>query len=149
MKKHELKQLIKEQILAELQKSELAFGNNFNQFINENLQEKLSFLSGKPINLIKTLHTIGKWNDEKKEMDKITKDEKLTGVISKIGNFEEGKYEAPGFWLMSNNNKKLGFVMYDKKNDEFVEGNSMYYYTYTGQSEKDNRILQLFKDNLS
>jgi hypothetical protein len=122
---------------------------NFNQFINENIQEKLSFLSGKPINLIKTLHTIGKWNDEKKEMDKITRDEELIGVIGKIGDFEGSGYEVPGFWVMSNDNKKLGFVMYDKKSDKFVEGNSMYHYTYTGQSEKDNRMLQLFKDNLS
>jgi len=122
---------------------------NFNKPINENLQEKLSFLSGKPINLIRTLHTIGKWNDEKKEMDKITRDEELTGVIDKIGDFGESGYEVPGFWVMSNDNKKLGFVMYDKKSDKFVEGNSMYHYTYTGQTEKDNRMLQLFKDNLS
>ena len=39
--------------------------------------------------------------------------------------------------------------MYDKKTGEFVEGNSMYHYTYQGKTEKDNRILQLFLDNLS
>ena len=37
---------------------------NFGQFLNESLKGKLSFLEGKPISLIKTLHTVGKWNDE-------------------------------------------------------------------------------------
>ena len=36
-----------------------------------------------------------------------------------------------------------------KKTGEFVEGNSRYHYTYQGKTEKDNRILQLFLDNLS
>ena len=122
---------------------------NFKQFVNENLQEKLSFLSGKPINLIKTLHTTGKWNDEKKEMDKITRDEEVSGIIGKIGDYEGSGYEVPGFWVMSNDNKKIGFVMYDKKSNNFVEGNSIYHYTYNGKTENDNRILQLVKDNLS
>ena len=43
---------------------------NWKQFLNESLKDKLSFLEGKPISLIKTLHTVGKWNDEKREMDK-------------------------------------------------------------------------------
>ncbi len=120
---------------------------NWKQFLNESLKDKLSFLEGKPISLIKTLHTVGKWNDEKREMDKITRDEDFDGFIGKIGDYEG--YETPGFWVMDDNGKMKGFVMYDKKTDDFVEGNSMYHYTYQGKTEKDKRILQLFLDNLS
>jgi len=120
---------------------------NWKQFLNESLKDKLSFLEGKPISLIKTLHTVGKWNDEKREMDKVTRDEVFDGVIGQIGDYEG--YETPGFWVMDDNGKRKGFVMYDKKTGEFVEGNSMYHYIYQGKTEKDNRILQLFLDNLS
>ena len=120
---------------------------NWKQFLNESLKDKLSFLEGKPISLIKTLHTVGKWNDEKREMDKVTKDEYLEGVIGQIGDYDG--YETPGFEVMDNSGKRKGFVMYDKKTDEFVEGTSMYHYTYQGKTEKDNRILQSFLDNLS
>ena len=122
---------------------------NFGQFLNESLKGKLSFLEGKPISLIKTLHTVGKWNDEKREMDKVTRDEEVSGIIGKIGDYEGGGYDVPGFWVMDDNGKRKGFVMYDKKTGEFVEGNSRYHYTYQGKTEKDNRILQLFLDNLS
>ena len=102
--------------------------NNFQKLLTENLEQKLTFLKGKPISLIKTLHTVGKWNDEKREMDKITKDEDFEGVIGQIGDYDG--YETPGFWVMDDNGKRKGFVMYDKKTGEFVEGNSMYHYTY-------------------
>lgn len=82
-------------------------------------------------------------------MDKITRDEEVSGIIGKIGDYEGSGYEVPGFWVMSNDNKKIGFVMYDKKSNNFVEGNSIYHYTYNGKTENDNRILQLVKDNLS
>jgi len=45
-------------------------------------------------------------------------------------------------------NKKLGFIMYDAKRDEFIEGESTFDYTYTGKDSKDSIILQLMKDNL-
>jgi len=120
--------------------------NNFQKLLTENLEQKLTFLKGKPISLIKTLHTVGKWNDEKREMDKVTKDEDFDGIIGQIGSLEG--YETPGFWVMDNNGNKKGFVMYDKKTGNFVEGDSMHHYTYQGKTEKDNRILQLILDNL-
>lgn len=120
---------------------------NWKQFLSESLKGKLSFLEEKPISLIKTLHTVGKWNDEKREMDKITKDEDFEGVIEQIGDYEGS--ETPGFWVMDDNGKRKGFVMYDEKTGEFVEGTSIFRYTYRGKTEKDNRILQLFLDNLS
>ncbi len=120
---------------------------NWKQFLIESLNSKLSFLEGKHISLIKTLHTVGKWNDEKSEIDKEEKDEDFDGIIGQIGDYDG--YETPGFWVMDNNGKRKGFVMYDKKTGEFVEGNSIYHYTYQGKTEKDNSILQLFLDNLS
>ena len=120
---------------------------NWKQFLSESLKGKLSFLEEKPISSIKTLHTVGKWNDEKREMDKITKDEDFEGVIGQIGDCRG--YETPGFWVMDDNGKEKGFVMYDEKTGEFVEGTSIFHDTYRGKTEKDNRILQLFLDNLS
>lgn len=116
-------------------------------FKNEtNLNEsKLSFLQGKPISLIKTRHTVGKWNKENRQMDKIKTDEDFEGIIGQIGDYEG--YYTPGFWVMNDNGKNKGFVLYDKKNDEFIEGDSTFYYTYKGKTEKDERLLNLFKIN--
>lgn len=111
--------------------------------INESLKDELSDLEGKPISLVKTLHTAGKWNDEKREMDKVTKDEEFDGIIGQIGDYEG--YDTPGFWVIDSNGKKKGFVMYDKKTDKFVEGNSIYHYTYQGKTEEDNKVLELIK----
>jgi hypothetical protein len=114
---------------------------------NESLKGKLSFLEGKPISLIKTLHTVSGWNDENREMNKTKRDEDFEGFIGKIGDYDG--YDTPGFWVMDNNGKKKGFVMYDKKTGNFIEGNSAYHYTYQGKTEKDKRTLQLVLDNLS
>lgn len=101
-----------------------------------------SSLVGKTINLIKTLYTIGKWNPQKREMDKVTQDEKISG---KIG---DSKYEGgylPGFQLLDNSGKIIGYVMYDKKTDKFVEGYTIYHYVYTGASFQDTAMLNSFK----
>ena len=119
---------------------------NWKPLLNESLKDKLSFLEGKPISLIKTHHTT-RWNDEKGDLDKITSDEDVDGIIGQIGNYNG--YETPGFWIMDDNGKRKGFVMYDKKIDKFVEGDSIFHYTYQGKTEKDNRILQLFLNNSS
>jgi len=116
------------------------------KFLNESLIGKLSFLVGKPISLIKTLHTIGKWNDEKNEMDKITKSEEFDGFIGEISEIDG--IEVAGFGVMNEDGSKKGFVLYDKESGEFVEGMSSYNYTYQGKTEKDDRILQLVVDNL-
>ena len=58
-------------------------------------------------------------------------------------------YELPGFWVKGKDGKIKACVMYDKNKDEFVEGFSSFHYTYKGQTEKDDRILELVKNNLS
>jgi hypothetical protein len=115
--------------------------------LRESLGSTLRFIKGKPISLIKTLHTVGKWNDSKGEMDRVTKSEDINGFIGSIGTYE-GDSEVPGFWIVDVNGDKMGYLMYNQKNDEFIEGHSMYHYTYEGKSEKDKRILQLVKDNV-
>jgi len=101
-----------------------------------------SSLVGKTINLIKTWHTTDKYNPEKGEMNKVTKDEKISGIIG------DSKYEGDplqGFQLLNDNGKIIGYVMYDEKKDEFVEGSSIYHYVYTGASAKDTAMLNAFK----
>lgn len=110
------------------------------------LNEKLSFLEGKPISLVKTLHTTGKWNQKTNKMDDVKKSEDVNGFITNIGEHEG--FKIVGFSLTDGNGKKRGLIMYDKKIKEFVEGDSIFHYTYTGKTDKDNRILQLILDNL-
>jgi hypothetical protein len=134
--KKTLKNIIDESLFNEVKKT----------ILNESLKKKLGFLEGKPITLIRTFHTVGKWSDEKGEMDKITKDEDFYGFITNIGEYDG--YETPGFWVMDDNGKMKGLVMYDKKTGDFVEGDSSYHYTYRGKTEKDERILELVKNNI-
>ena len=101
-----------------------------------------SSLKGRTINLIKTLHTTDKYNREKGEMNKVTKDEKISG---KIG---DSKYEGDplqGFQLLNDGGKIIGYVMYDEKKDEFVEGGSTFHYVYKGQTSSDQNLLDKFK----
>lgn len=118
----------------------------WSQFVNEGLKGKLQFLIGQPINLIKRLHTT-KWNKESQTNDKITQDENVSGLIGQIGDYEG--YDTPGFYLTDESGRKKGFVMYDEKNQEFIEGDSTFYYTYHPKTDKDERTLQLIIDNLS
>ena len=60
----------------------------FNQVITESLKGKLGFLEGKPITLIKTLHTVDKWNEKDQVMDMKTTDEEVSGFIGQIGDYE-------------------------------------------------------------
>jgi hypothetical protein len=119
----------------------------FQTFINENLKDNLVSLQGTPIDLIKTLKTTGSWNPDKQDMDKVEKKTEVSGIVGEIGVDEDGRV-SPGFMLVDRDNKKLGFVMYDAKRGEFIEGESTFDYTYTGKDSKDNIILQLMKDNL-
>ena len=119
----------------------------FNQVITESLKGKLGFLEGKPITLIKTLHTVDKWNEKDQAMGMKTTDEEVSGFIGQIGDYEG--YDTPGFWLVDERGKNKGFVMWDHNTKEFIDGDSSYKYTYQGKTDKDNRILQLMLDNLS
>jgi hypothetical protein len=119
----------------------------FPTFINENLRDNLVSLQGTPIDLIKTLKTTGSWNSEKNDMERVEKKTEVSGIIGEIEVDMDGRV-SPGFMLVDRDNKKLGFIMYDAKRDEFIEGESTFDYTYTGKDHKDNIILQLMKDNL-
>ncbi len=120
---------------------------NLKQVLNESLEDRLSFLLGKSINLIKTHHTVGKWDDEKMEMEKITSDKRIAGFIDSIGKYMG--HEIPGFSVVDDNGNKIAMLIYDEKIDSFVEGNTTYHFVYKGDTDKDERILQLVKDNLS
>lgn len=120
---------------------------SWSEFLGESLKGKLSFLEGKPISLVRTLHTTGKWNEEKGSMDKVEREEDLDGIIGKIGEYEGEN--SPGFSVMDNGGKRKGFVMYDEKTGGFIEGDSTYHYTYRGKTEKDERILKSILNNIS
>lgn len=120
---------------------------SWTEFLGESLRGKLSFLEGKPISLVRTLHTTGKWNEEKGSMDQVEREEDLDGFIGKIGEYD-GENSA-GFSVMDNGGKRRGFVMYDEKTGGFIEGDSTYHYTYRGKTEKDERILQSILNNIS
>ena len=124
----------------------------WNQFINESVTslnelDELSDLIDTQISLVKTLHTTGKYNQETREMDKVKSSRIVNGAIGEIGVYD-GDF-SPGFFLNDEHGKKLGFVMYDKKNDRFEEGESSLLYTYTGQTESDNQILQKIKNQFN
>jgi hypothetical protein len=93
-------------------------------------------LKGKTINLIK------KFGSQEEEDKK--------GVIGTIDDFDETGKKDPGlsgFWLLNpSNGKKMGYVMWDKKRKEFVEGNSSWHYTYKGKSSADQAMLDKFKN---
>jgi len=113
-------------------------------FIKESFGENLI---GRPISLIRTLHTIGKWDETSRGMEKVTKDEKVMGFIGPMGEYDG--YETSGFWLMDDMGKKKGYILYDKKTGEFVDGESTYHYTYTGETQEDISLLGLIKDMFS
>lgn len=121
---------------------------NFKNTLNESFKEKLSFLEGKPISLVRTFRTVGKWDSEKGEMEQIVKHEDFDGFIGDIGEYD-GR-NTPGFWFLNEDGKRIGFVFYDKYTDggAFIDGDSSYSYQFSGKTKKDDRILQLFVDNL-
>ena len=120
---------------------------SYKDFLNERLEGKLSFIKGKPINLIKTKISVGKWNPSTGQMDKTRTEEEIDGIIGDIGVDYDG-IEFPGFILLDSGGKRRGLVMYDAKKDEFIEGESSFYYTYTGKTDADNRTLELVKNNM-
>lgn len=119
----------------------------FSDFLNESLESKLAFIKGKPIDLIRTRITLGNWNQARQAMDSAKTEETVSGIIGDIGVDYDG-YEFPGFTLLNTRGEKIGLVMYDTKKDEFIDGDSSFYYIYTGKNELDNRTLDLIKNNV-
>jgi hypothetical protein len=102
------------------------------------VEDKLNELVGTPINLIRTKHTTGKYNPEKGEMDKVSIDEPIDGVIGEIVN--DGVVK--GIKVMNPQGSKISFLMYDKKIGKFIDGDSTFSYTYEAADDKSERILQ-------
>jgi len=102
---------------------------------------KLGFLIGKPINLIRTLYTQGKYDAEKGEMAQIQRQEEISGPIKSI----DASNGVPMLVVANSRGSNAASVMWRKT--EFVEGWSSFHYVYTGATPKDTRILELFKAN--
>lgn len=149
MKKKEfLTEAKRKAIIADKEKAILeSFAKTFNKIkrIDENeiseavtAEDKLNELIGKPISLIRTLHTRGKYNQETGERPKVTEDEKIDGFIGEIVN----ERAAKGFKVMNPQGGKIAFLMYDKDSGSFIEGDWTLKYTYKGVDETSKRILQ-------
>lgn len=149
MKKKEfLTEAKRKAIIADKEKAILeSFAKTFNKIkrIDENeiseavtAEDKLNELIGKPISLIRTLHTRGKYNPETGEMNKVTEDKQIDGVIGEIVN----EFGLKGLKVMNPQGGKIAFLMYDKHSGSFIEGDSTFKYTYKGADETSERILQ-------
>jgi hypothetical protein len=103
---------------------------------------KLDFILGKPISLIKRLHTT-KYNPNTDSLEKVTKDEMIDGEIVKI--IDDDPFSVPVLVVKSPN--QTSRIMYEKNKDRFIDGESSYLYQYIPQTPKDERTLTLFKNN--
>ena len=96
------------------------------------IDDKLNDLVGSSINLIRTRHS----NNGNEEVN-------FQGIIGKIGKYDEDDTRmTPGFWVMNENGKRKGFVMYDKNSGELIDGDSSFHYTFTPADEQSERILR-------
>ena len=149
MKKKEfLTEAKRKAIISDKEKAILeSFAKTFNKIerIDENeiseavtAEDKLNELIGKPISLIRTLHTRGKYNPETGEMNKVTEDKQIDGVIGEIVD----ERAAKGLKVMNSQGGKIAFLMYDKHYGSFIEGDSTFHVTYKGADETSERILQ-------
>ena len=112
--------------------------------MNEQLAEtqgKLSFLIGSPISLIRILHTTGQYNKETGTMDKVQRKEEIIGTIKGIDTSEG----VPMLKIVNEEGQVIASVMYHK--NEFIEGESSWYYVFEPATPKDSRILELFRIN--
>lgn len=103
---------------------------------------KLDFILGKPISLIKRLHTT-KYNPNTGSLEEVTKDEMIDGEIVKI--IDDDPFSVPVLVVKSPN--QTSRIMYEKNKDRFIDGESSYLYQYIPQTPKDDRTLTLFKNN--
>ena len=114
-----------------------------NQPIEEDAPKngKLGFLIGQQINLIRTLHTQGKYDAAKGEMTQVQRQEEISGPIKSI----DASHGIPMLVVANARGSNAASIMWRK--NEFVEGWSSFHYVYTGATPKDTRILELFKVN--
>jgi hypothetical protein len=107
---------------------------------------KLSFLIGKPIKLIKTLHTTGNYDSKTNSIAKVKKEEEVNGLIGGFDN--EGGFSVPYMIISTpDGSKVIGHIIWDQKRKEFIEGYSSFHYVYSPADEASSRNLDLFKIN--
>jgi len=103
---------------------------------------KLDFIIGKPISLIKRLHTT-KYNSNTGSLEKVTKDEMIDGEVVKV--IDDDPTSVPVLVVKSPN--QTSHIMFEKNKNRFIDGESTYLYQYIPQTPKDERVLTLFKNN--
>jgi hypothetical protein len=106
-------------------------------------ETKLDFLLGKPIELKKTLHTIGKYDQSTNSMERLKKTSIIKGIIEDITQEKISRMVVK--YKTEQGANGVAHIMYSKK--EFIEAESTYHITYEGLSDKDSRMLELFKAN--
>jgi hypothetical protein len=95
-------------------------------------RENVINLDGEPIRLIVTnLRT--------------NENQNIQGTINHINDFEGG-FSPSGFWL--NPEKKGIYVMYDRDNKRWINGNSNAYIEIKGASPKDTFLLDKIKETI-
>lgn len=116
----------------------------FNTFknINESNTEKLKFIKGKEINLIRRFHTT-KYDQQIGDNVKIKSDSEISGNIYDI--ISDDPYSVSILLVKYDNG--TAHIMYDKNTKEFVEGETIFHVEYLPKTEKDGRLLNLFKIN--
>jgi hypothetical protein len=105
-------------------------------------ESKLNFIIGKPISLIKRLHT-SKYNPESGKLEKIRKDVEISGEIVKIKN--DDPFSVPEMVVKCPDT--VCNIMFEESKNRFIEGESSFSYEYIPVSDRDSRILNLFKNN--
>jgi hypothetical protein len=96
------------------------------------IEDKLNDLVGSSINLIRTRYSRNNKNEDN-----------FQGTIGMIGKYDnDDTIMTPGFWVMSENGKRKGFVMYDKNSGKLIEGDSSIHYTYKPADERSEKIVR-------
>ena len=108
-------------------------------------ETKLDFLLGKPIELKKTLHTVGKYNQSTNSTEQLKKTSIIKGIIEEITQEKISRMVVK--YKTEQGSNGVAHIMYSKNKKEFIEAESTYHITYEGLSDKDSRTLELFKVN--
>jgi hypothetical protein len=105
-------------------------------------ESKLNFIIGKPISLIKRLHT-SKYNPESGKLEKIRKDVEISGEVVAIKS--DDPFSTPEMIVKCPDT--VCNIMFEEGKNRFIEGESNFLYEYIPISERDSIILNLFKNN--
>jgi hypothetical protein len=105
-------------------------------------ESKLNFIIGKPISLIKRLHT-SKYNPKSGKLEKIRKDVEISGEVVEIKS--DDPFSVPEMVVKCPDT--VCNIMFEESKNRFIEGESSFSYEYIPVSDRDSRILNLFKNN--